>query len=363
MEDGHVLLIHTGGTIGMKRTEAGYEPQAGYLAHRLAQITPFSDPAVGGGQITQPSRFGRRVRYDIVELEPLLDSANMSPAQWVRIARTIEQAYDDYDAFVVLHGTDTMAYTASALSFMLENLGKTVVLTGSQIPLSRTRNDAVDNLLGALLLAGQYVLPEVTIYFNDKLLRGNRASKADASGLDAFRSGNFPALVRVGVEIDVRWDAVQPQPEPEGPLQVVPITNVQVAALRLFPSIAAQTLERFLQPPLRGLVLETYGSGNAPDNRPDLHAALKAACDRGVVIVNRTQCQTGMVNSEYAAGRALGELGVIPGADMTAEAALTKLQWLLSQDLGVDEVRAAMQLALRGELTEPDREPRFSWRG
>ena len=363
MNEGHVLLLHTGGTIGMKRTTSGYKPEAGYLPHRLTQIDAFSDPEAGGGQVTRPSRFGRRVRYDIIELEPLLDSANMSATEWVRIARVIEAQYDRYDAFVVLHGTDTMAYTAAALSFMLENLGKTVVLTGSQIPLSRTRNDAVDNLLGAILLAGHFVIPEVTIYFNDTLLRGNRATKMDAAGFDAFRSGNFPALVEVGVDIDVRWDLVRPPPEPDGPLHVIPITCEHVAGLRLFPSIAAGTLGRFLQPPLQGLVLETYGSGNAPDNRPALHAALGEATDRGVVIVNRTQCQTGMVSGEYAAGRALGALGVVPGADMTAEAALTKLQWLLSQGLSRDAVRTAMQLSLRGELTEPVVRPRFSWRG
>lgn len=363
MNDGHVLLIHTGGTIGMRKTPQGYEPEAGYLARRMAQIAAFSDPDVGGGQVTQPSRFGRRVRYDIVELEPLLDSANMSAGEWVRIARTIEEHYDAYDAFVVLHGTDTMAYTASALSFMLGNLGKSVVLTGSQIPVSRTRNDAVDNLLGALLLAGHYVIPEVTIYFNTKLLRGNRATKVDASGFDAFRSGNFPSLVRVGVDVDVRWDLIITPRDPSAGLDVRPITNDHVAALRMFPSIAAATIGRFLEPPLQGLVLETYGSGNAPDNRPALHDALRTASERGVVIVNRSQCQTGMVNAEYAAGRALGALGVIPGADMTAEAALTKLQWLLSQELTPDEVRAAMQRSLRGELTEPDAEPRFSWRG
>ncbi len=362
MNEGHVLLIHTGGTIGMESTDRGYQPRVGFLQQRLSEIPSFFN-AADGGQVTQPSRFGRRVRYDILELEPLLDSANMSVDEWVRIARAIEEHYADYDAFVVLHGTDTMAYTASALSFMLDNLGKSVVLTGSQIPLSRVRNDAVDNLLGALLLAGHYVIPEVAIYFNDRLLRGNRATKVNSSGFDAFRSGNLPPLVQIGVDFDVRWDLVLPQARPAEPLRVLPITCDDVAALRLFPSIASSTLERFLQPPLQGLVLETYGSGNAPDNRPSLHAALRQACDRGVVIVNRTQCQTGMVTTQYAAGRVLGDLGVVPGADMTAEAALTKLQWLLSQGSDIEAVRAAMQVSLRGELTELQATPRFSWRG
>jgi lysophospholipase len=361
MSEGSVLLIHTGGTIGMRATERGYEPTRGYLAERMAQIRVFNDPEAEGDRLTSPSRFGRRVRYEILELEPLLDSANMTTRDWVRIAETIAAHEHDYDAFVVMHGTDTMAYTASALSFMLEGLDKTVVLTGSQIPLSRTRNDAVDNLLGALLFAGEYALPEVGIYFSDKLLRGNRARKVDASGFDAFRSGNFPPLVRVGVEVDVRWDLVRP-PAPGG-LRVVPITNELVAALRLFPSLSADILERFLAAPLEGLILETYGAGNAPDNRPRLLSVLAEASARGVVIVNCTQCQSGMVTSDYSTGRALLDAGVIAGADLTPEAALTKLQWLLSQGLDTDVVRDRMTRSLRGELTAPNARPRFRWDG
>ncbi len=359
MNDGKILLIHTGGTIGMKQTERGYEPAAGYLERRMAQIHAFSDPDVGGGRVTMPSRFGKRVRYDILELEPLLDSANMSARQWVRIAETIAEHREAYDAFVVMHGTDTMAYTAGALSFMLEDLDCTVILTGSQIPLSRTRNDAVENLLGALLLAGHYAIPEVGIYFADRLLRGNRASKVDASGFNAFKSGNFPALVRVGVEVDVRWDLVRPAAP--GGLRIAPITNEHVAALRMFPSLSAETLERFLQPPLEGLVLETYGAGNAPDNRPRLLEVIAQAAARGVVMVNTTQCFTGMVTSDYSTGRALFDAGVIPGADLTAEAALVKLQWLLSRDIPRSEVREQMAVSLRGELTQPSTKPRFRW--
>lgn len=361
MTDRRVLLIHTGGTIGMRRTPRGYEPSSGYLAERMAQIRAFNDPDGGGERVTSPSRFGKRVRYDILELEPLLDSANMSSQDWVRIAESIAAHADEYDAFVVMHGTDTMAYTASALSFMLRGLDKTVVVTGSQIPLSRTRNDAVDNLLGSLLLAGLYTIPEVGIYFSDRLLRGNRARKVDASGLDAFRTGNFPPLVDMGVEVDVRWDLVLP-PTPGG-LEVVPVTNQNVAALRLFPSLTADTLERFLQAPLEGLVLETYGAGNAPNNRQRLIQVLADASDRGVVIMNCTQCHTGMVTSDYSTGRALIDAGVVPGSDLTPEAALTKLQWLLSQDLDRSQVRLLMATSLRGELTEPDETPRFHWKG
>lgn len=361
MSVGKVLLIHTGGTIGMRQTDRGYEPAGGYLAERMSRIPAFNDPAAAGDSVTRPSRFGRTVSYEILELTPLLDSANMSSRDWVRIAETIADHADRFDAFVVMHGTDTMAYTASALSFMLQGLDKTVVITGSQIPLAETRNDAVDNLLGALLLAGHYCIPEVGVYFSDKLLRGNRASKHDASGLDAFRSGNFPPLVQVGVEVDVRWDLVRP-PAPGG-LRVVPILNENVAALRLFPSLSADTLERFLQAPLQGLVLETYGAGNAPDNRPRLLKVLADATARGVVIMNCTQCRTGMVTNDYSTGRSLSDAGVIPGADLTPEAALTKLQWLLSQDLPGAEVRRLMPQSLRGELTQPSVTPRYRWDG
>ncbi len=359
MADGRVLVIHTGGTIGMKPGPDGYEPVGGWLEQRVAQI-PALHEAGEPLLTTPPSRFGRRVHYDVTELSPLLDSAEIGREQWVKMAAAIEAAYDDYDGFVVVHGTDTMAYTASALSFMLEGLAKPVVLTGSQLPLANTRNDAVENLQGAVLLAGLYEIPEVGIFFADKLMRGNRTSKVDASGLDAFRSGSFPLLVRVGTAVDVRWDLVH---KPDGaPLKVVPITSERVAALRLFPSISWETLERFLQPPLAGLVLETYGAGNAPSSRDRFLEVLAEAAGRGVVIVNVTQCQTGHVTAEYAAGRALLGAGVVPGADMTPEAALTKLQWLLSRDLDVSQVRALMGTSLRGELTVPATTPRFSWR-
>ncbi|MCP4869701.1 MAG: type I asparaginase [Proteobacteria bacterium] len=359
MANGRVLVIHTGGTIGMKPGPDGYEPVDGWLPERAAKIRALHDPDQPL-LTTPPSRFGRRVSWEIQELRPLLDSAEVGREHWVRMAEAIAARYDEFDGFVVVHGTDTMAYTAAALSFMLEGLGKSVLLTGSQLPLANTRNDAVENLQGAIMLAGLYEIPEVGIFFADKLMRGNRTSKVDASGLDAFRSGSFPLLVRVGTDVDVRWDLVQ---KPSGdPLNIVPITSERVAALRLFPSISWETLERFLEPPLQGLVLETYGAGNAPSSRDRFLDVLGAASARGVVVVSVSQCQTGHVTAEYAAGRALLGAGVVPGADMTPEAALTKLQWLLSQDLEPDEVRARMQVSLRGELTIPATTPRFTWR-
>jgi len=354
-----VLIIYTGGTIGMKDTPRGYAPAPGYLGEQLAAMPHFHDRTMPA--LTTPiSRYGRRVRYDILEYAPLLDSSNMGLEDWVKIARDIERHYDAYDAFIVLHGTDTMAYTASALSFMLENLGKTVILTGSQIPLSEARSDAIANVLGALTIAGHYEIPEVCLYFDHRLMRGNRTQKTDASGLAAFASGNAPPLVEVGIEIKVEWDRILAPPT--RPFRVNPITHQAVAALRIFPGISAEMITNVLRPPTEGLVLESFGAGNAPDHRPDFLDALRAGSERGVVIVNVTQCHRGAVTTDYATGAALAEVGVIGGADMTPEAALTKLVWLLSQGLPRAEVARLMQTNLRGELTATSAQTRFSFR-
>lgn len=358
-DDKRVLVIYTGGTIGMVRGPKGYHPEPGYLRATLERMPRLHE---GGddGLILPPSRVGRRTHYEIHEYEPLVDSANMGLSDWVRIARDIEKHYDDFDAFVILHGTDTMAYTASALSFMLDNLAKTVVLTGSQIPLSHVRNDGVDNFVGALMIAAHYEIPEVGVYFRDRLLRGNRCQKVDAEGFDAFRSGNLPPLARIGTHIDVAWHLVRtPQ---QRPFKVRPIATEHVAAIRLFPGISAETLDRLLRPPLRGVVLETYGTGNGPDNRPELHRILREATDAGIVIVNVTQCHRGAVKPQYAAGSALWDAGLVGGADMTPEAALTKLAWLLSQVGDTNEVRRLMPVDLRGELTPVDQPKHYSFR-
>ncbi len=324
-----VLVLYTGGTIGMRQGPRGYEPVPGWFADKVASLPQLHDPAEPLFT-TYPTQSGRRVSYEIRAYDPLLDSANLGHREWARFAADIRDAYDDYDGFVVVHGTDTMAYTASALSFMLEGLAKPVILTGAQIPLEHLRNDALDNFLGALMLAGHYVIPEVGVYFHHRLFRGNRSAKVDASSLDSFASPNHPALVDVGVEVDVRWDLVRP---PGDALKVHTELEPHVAALRLYPGITRGVLENFLRPPLRGLVLESFGSGNAPDRDLEIIAALREATDRGVVIVNVTQCLRGRVSPSYAAGRALMDAGVVQGADMTAEAALAKLAFLLGQDL------------------------------
>lgn len=339
MADKRVYIAYTGGTIGMQRTAQGYAPASGYLAQQMAAMEELRSPLMPD--------------FDIHEFDVLLDSSDMAPSDWVEIGRDIESNYDAYDGFVVLHGTDTMSYTTSALSFLLENLAKPVIVTGAQIPLAEVRNDARDNLLTSLLLAGNYRIPEACLYFGNRLLRGNRTRKISARSLDAFRSANYPPLGSVGINIRIHWENVRPLPPLEAPFNVQSVENPRIGAIRLFPGIDAGLLRNFLSPPLRGAVLEAYGAGNGPARNRELMTALREACDRGVVVVDCTQCQEGSVHLEaYATGRALRDVGVIGGADMTAEAALTKLYYLFGQGLRPDEVRELMQRNLRGELTE-----------
>lgn len=334
-----VLVVNTGGTIGMKPGQHGYEPAPGYLAERLAGLEELQHSDLP--------------HVELMERPPLLDSANMRPSDWERIANDIAARHDEVDAFVVLHGTDTMAYTASALSFMLEGLAKPVILTGSQIPLVEPRNDARENLVTSLLLATHDALAEVAIYASGMLLRGNRATKVSSVGFDAFASPNFPPLGRVGVNIEIDHRLLRPAAE--GSVHVSPLRDVEVVALRLFPGIGAATLRNVLSGPVKGVVLETYGAGNAPDDH-ELHEALADATDRGVVIVNCTQCLRGTVAMEsYATGSRLAAAGVVGGGDMTAEAALAKLVYLASGSDDPDRIRAGMRSDLRGELTAAER--------
>lgn len=335
----HVYIAYTGGTIGMKKTAEGYVPVPGYLQKQMQRLPELDSSALPA--------------YTIREYDPLLDSSNMTPDDWLKIADDIASHYDRYDGFVVLHGTDTMAYTASALPFMLQGLQKPVIITGAQIPLCELRNDARDNLITAMLIAADFAIPEVCLCFGSKLLRGNRAIKVDADGFDAFDSPNFPALGTVGIEIKINWDLVLPPAQTPAPVVVKPMRESRVAVLRLFPGISADIVRNVLRPPIKGLVLETYGVGNGPED-PDLIEALKAASRQGIVIINCTQCIKGSVNMDgYATGSALAGAGVISGFDLTVEAALAKMAYLFSRNLTPEAVKKMMPVDMRGELSRP----------
>lgn len=278
----------------------------------------------------------------------------MDMNDWATIANDIDHYYRQFDGFVILHGTDTMCYTASALSFMLECLGKSVVMTGSQVPLVELRSDARDNMLGALLIAGEYVIPEVMIYFHSKLFRGNRCVKNSSTSLDAFSTPNIPPLAVLETDINIDWDSIR---HCSRTCQFHVNTNMvkDVGILRLFPGITQETIHAYLQPPMHGVVLQTYGAGNIPDTRKDLIEDLKQASDRGVLIVNCTQCIKGHVSQNYAAGRVLKAAGVLQGADMTPEAALTKLSYLLGRkDYTMKQKKELMVQNIRGEMTVLD---------
>ncbi|UDG79578.1 asparaginase [Candidatus Steffania adelgidicola] len=334
MQKKSIYIAYTGGTIGMQRLRNGCVPISGYLQEQLARMPEFY-------RSEMPA-------FTVHEYAPLIDSSDMTPDDWETIARDIADNYDQYDGFVILHGTDTMAFTASALSFMLENLNKPVIITGSQIPLSELRSDGRTNLLNALYLAAHYPIHEVSIFFNNKLLRGTRTTKAHADGFDAFLSPNLPPLLEAGIHIH-RLTPSQTRGT-QGPLIVYPMSPQPVGVITLYPGFSAHLVRNFLHQPVRALILRSYGVGNAPQH-PALLRELKQAGDQEIIVVNLTQCLSGRVDmGGYATGNALAQIGVLSGFNMTVEAALTKLHFLLNQSLSWHDIRRLMQQDLRGEL-------------
>ena len=340
-----ILIVYTGGTIGMIEDPATKALKPFDFSHLMENV-----PKV------------KMLNYDIdnIQFNPPIDSSDMNPGHWQDIARSIAGNYDDYDGFVVLHGTDTMAYTASALSFMLAGLDKPVIITGSQLPIGEVRTDGEENLITALQIAaardddGRPMVREVAILFEDYLWRGNRSTKRSADNFNAFRSNNYPELAKVGLSIHFDRDALL-RPRSEGLTPRYELDN-SVLVIDLFPGLSESNLRYLLSMPgIRGIVLRTYGAGNGPTAGWFVNL-IRETVERGVIILNVTQCVNGGVHTNrYVAGDLLAGTGVISGHDITFEAAITKMMFLFGLGIDNSEVERLLGESLAGEVTVASR--------
>ena len=336
-----VLLIYTGGTIGMKEDPGNQT------------LRPFDFSSLME-EVPELRKFALRI--DSYTFDPLIDSSDIEPSMWQKLAEIIRDNYNSYDGFVVLHGTDTMAYSASALSFMLENLSKPVIFTGSQLPIGRPRTDGKENLISAVEIAsarepdGSPTVPEVCIYFNSLLLRGNRCTKVDATGFEAFRSPNLPPLAEAGIDIRYNRDIIRRTPP--GPFRIHTKLDTSVSILKVHPGITRQVVEDILLGSrTRAVIIESYGCGNAPSSDWFIDIVREAGA-RGKILYNVTQCIRGLVNMDlYATGRTLKDAGVLGGKDITTESALGKLFFLMGNSDDNESVKAYLEYDLRGEMS------------
>jgi L-asparaginase len=335
-----ILVIYTGGTIGMildKNSNTLYPLDFEQMSRLIPELNDCD------------------YALDYISFDPTVDSSNMNPALWVKLATIIEDNYETFDGFVVLHGSDTMSYSASALSFMLENLNKPVIFTGSQLPLGVSRTDGKENFITSVEIAAHIeddtpVVPEVCIYFENQLYRGNRTFKYNAENFDAFRSVNYPVLADVGVYIKYNRNAIR-KPNFKN-LKVHKILDTSMAVLKLFPGIDVGVVKAMLNiKGLKAVIIETYGTGNTHTD-PGFILILKEAIANGLFVLNITQCKGGAVeHGKYQASIPLSQAGVVSGFDMTLEASVTKLMFLLGQDYSGARLQAAMQTSLRGEIS------------
>lgn len=339
----HILVLYTGGTLGMQ-----YDPSGQYLV-------PFDFSQILE-RLPELRRFDFRIT--VITLTPLLDSANITPSHWCEWASIIEEHYDAYDGFVILHGTDTMAYSASALSFMFENLHKPIIFTGAQLPIGEARNDARSNLITALEIAamkhpdGRARVPEVCVYFDYHLWRGNRVKKVESEDFDAFDSPNYPFLAKAGIRIRFQDSYILPHPAAK-PLHVHKHFDSAVALLRLYPGMLLSLTEAvLLHPAAKAVVLQTYGSGTAPTDTSFLRL-LEKALQADKILLNVSQCYGGRVmQGAYETSHTLEKIGVLSAEDMTVEAALTKLMFLLGKECPKEELKRLIKENLRGEITK-----------